>query len=177
MTISISPVISHPRVVVTGHDEAGTSLFSSDLEVPLFCPFGPAASSFAVFDVRSAVPVNNVDPAQEHANIIPRCPPSGVLFCLSNIPPNFTVPMHRTLSLDYAIVMSGQIVIKVDNGDEKTVKAGEFIIQAGANHQWINKTDETCRIAFVMVGAEKIKVADGTELEGTAPSLKKRYEM
>ncbi|KAK0702266.1 hypothetical protein B0H67DRAFT_650317 [Lasiosphaeris hirsuta] len=168
----MSSAISHPRVVVTGHDEAGISLIASDRKVPLFSPFGPAASSFAVFDVRSAVPVNNIDSAQEHAGIIPRCPPNGTTFCLSNIPPHFTVPMHRTLSLDYAIVMAGQIVIKVENGDERTVRAGEFIIQAGASHQWINNTDDTCRIAFVMVGAEKIRVADGTELEGTVPSLK-----
>ena len=82
-----------------------------------------------------------------------------------NIAPNFTVPMHRTLSLDYAVVISGEIVVKIDSGEEKTVKAGEFIVQGGVNHQWINKTDETCRIGFVTVGAEKIKLADGTVLD------------
>ena len=77
--------------------------------------------------------------------------------------------MHRTLSLDYAIVISGEIVIKLDSGEEKTVKAGEFIVQGGVNHQWINRTDETCRIGFVTVGAEKVKLADGTELDEIAP--------
>jgi quercetin dioxygenase-like cupin family protein len=155
------------------HDATGTSIFGPDREVPLFHPMGPTGSSFAVFDVRSVVPVNNLEPAQEHANMIPRCPPNGVIFCITNIPPNFSVPMHRTLSLDYAIVMNGEIIVKADNGEEKTVRAGEFIIQGGANHQWINKTDETCRIGFVMVGSEKIRLANGTELDGKTPSLRK----
>jgi quercetin dioxygenase-like cupin family protein len=75
--------------------------------------------------------------------------------------------MHRTLSVDYAVVLSGEIVLKLDNGDEKTVRAGEYIIQAGTNHQWINRTNETCRTMFVGVSAEKVKLADGTELEAT----------
>ena len=164
---------SNPRLLVTRCNAAGTSTFDSDSEVPLFRPMGPAASSFAVFDVRSAVPVNNLEPTLEHTNTIPRCPPNGVIFCVTNIAPNFSVPMHRTLSLDYAIVLSGEITLRLDGGEEKTAKAGEFIIQAGATHQWVNKTDETCRIGFVMVGSEKIKLEDGTELGEMAPALKK----
>jgi hypothetical protein len=160
---------SSPRVLVTTHDAAGTAIFASDSEVPLFHPMGPTGSSFAVFDVRSAVPVNNLEPAQHHPNMIPRCPPGGALFCISNIAPNFTVPMHRTLSLDYGIVMSGEIVVKLDSGEERTIKAGEFIVQGGVNHQWINKTDETCRIGFLTLSAEKIKLADGTQLDEIAP--------
>jgi hypothetical protein len=143
---------SNPRVIVTTHAADGKSIFGADKEVPLFRPFGPAGSSFAVFDRRGAVP---------------RCPPSGVIFCITNIAGNFTVPMHRTLSMDYAVVLTGEIVLRLDNGDEKTVRAGEYVIQGGVNHQWINRTDETCRTMFVTVGAEKVKLADGTELEET----------
>ena len=69
--------------------------------------------------------------------------------------------------MDYAVVLSGEIVLRLDNGDERTVRAGEFIIQGGVNHEWINRTDETCRTMFVAVSAEKVKLADGTELEQT----------
>lgn len=75
--------------------------------------------------------------------------------------------MHRTLSLDYIIVVSGEIVLKLDGGEEKTVKAGEYIVQRGVNHEWINRSDEPCRMMVVMVGAEKIKLDNGTELEET----------
>jgi hypothetical protein len=158
---------SNPRVVVTTHAADGTSMFGADREVPLFRPMGPAGSSFAVFDRRGAVPVNNQEATGEYAEMLPRCPPGGLIFCISNIAGNFTVPMHRTLSIDYAVVLTGEIVLRLDNGDEKTVRSGEYIIQGGANHQWINRTGETCRIMFVTASAEKVKLADGTELEET----------
>jgi quercetin dioxygenase-like cupin family protein len=75
--------------------------------------------------------------------------------------------MHRTISLDYIAVMSGEIVLRLDGGEEKIVKAGEYIVQKGVNHQWINRTQEQCRIMVVMVGAEKITLEDGTTLEET----------
>jgi len=77
--------------------------------------------------------------------------------------------MHRTVSCDYAVVLNGEIVLGLDGGEEKTVRAGEFIIQGGGNHQWINRRDETCRMMFVTVSAEKIKLADGTVLEEIQP--------
>jgi mannose-6-phosphate isomerase-like protein (cupin superfamily) len=157
-----------PRVVVTAHDPSGTAIFSTDTTVPLFRPMGPAGSSFAVFDVRDTVPVDNATSAQAYPNTIPRCPPAGVLFCISNIAPNFTVPMHRTLSIDYAVILSGEIVMRLESGEERTVRAGEFIVQGGVNHQWINRTDEPCRFMCVSVGAEKVKLADGTELDEVA---------
>lgn len=76
--------------------------------------------------------------------------------------------MHRTLSLDYAVVLSGEIVCVLDGGEEKTIAQGELIMQRGTNHQWINRSKtEVARILFVMVGAEKIVLEDGKELEET----------
>ncbi|KAI0132451.1 hypothetical protein BJ170DRAFT_613967 [Xylariales sp. AK1849] len=160
--------LPNPRVVVTGHKADGISVFSSDQVLEPFAPFGPAASSFSVFDSRSAVPISNQAPTGDSSKAIPRCPPNGVNFCITDLPPQFYgVPMHRTLSLDYCIVLSGEIVLALDGGEEKTVKAGEFIVQGGVNHKWVNRTDETCRIAFVMVGAEKVKLESGEVLEAT----------
>lgn len=75
--------------------------------------------------------------------------------------------MHRTLSCDYAAVMSGEIVLRLDGGEEKTVRAGEFMVQRGANHEWINRSEEICRILVVMVGSEKIVTEGGKVLEET----------
>lgn len=81
--------------------------------------------------------------------------------------------MHRTLSQDYAVVLSGEIVCKLDGGEEKTVKAGEFMVQRGANHEWHNRLDIPCRVLFVMVAAEKIVLENGTALEETVFGPKK----
>lgn len=70
--------------------------------------------------------------------------------------------MHRTLSLNYAVVLSGEIACELDSGEEKTIRAGEFLVQQGVNHKWTNRSEsEYCRILFVMVGAEKITLGDG----------------
>lgn len=75
--------------------------------------------------------------------------------------------MHRTLSMDYVIIMNGEIVLRLDGGEEKTVKAGEFIVTTGVNHEWINRGKEVCRFAYAMVGSEKIVLEDGRVLEET----------
>ncbi|KAI1081699.1 hypothetical protein F5B20DRAFT_534990 [Whalleya microplaca] len=160
-------LLTSSRVVVTGHNEDGKSVFQSDRVLEPFSPFGSNASSFSIFDSRSSVPVSNQEESQYLQRTLPRCPPEGVIFCGTNMPPRFSAPMHRTLSLDYAIVTSGEIVLELDSGEEKTVKAGEMIVQGGVNHMWHNRTDEICRIVFVMVGATKVKLASGQELEET----------
>jgi hypothetical protein len=119
---------------MTTHAADKSSIFSSDRDVPLFRPFGPAGSSFAVFDQRGAVLVNNQEAIGEFPETLLQSPTSGVNFCITNIAGNFTVPMHRTLSIDYAVILSGEIVLRLNNGDKRTVRAREFIIQCGVNH-------------------------------------------
>jgi len=69
--------------------------------------------------------------------------------------------MHRTLTLDYAAVMKGEIVLKLDSGEEKVIREGEFMVQRGTNHQWLNRGSEVCRMLVVMVAAEKVVTENG----------------
>lgn len=62
--------------------------------------------------------------------------------------------MHRTQSLDYAIVLSGEIDMLLDDS-EVHLKTGDVIIQQGTNHAWVNRGKETCRIAFVLIDAKE----------------------
>lgn len=157
-----------PRLVRTAHDASGKSIFVEDSHPEPFHPFGPQMTGFTIFDTRTSVPVKNTDAIPSFAQQLPRCPPGGAIFALTEINPGGQAPMHRTVSLDYAVVMSGEIVLALDGGEEKTVKAGEFIVQQGVNHSWTNKGEESCRMLFVMLGAEKIALEDGTVLEETA---------
>ncbi len=58
--------------------------------------------------------------------------------------------MHRTQSIDYGIVLEGEITLIVDEG-ETTVSAGDIVVQRGTNHGWANRSGRNCRIAFVLV--------------------------
>ena len=58
--------------------------------------------------------------------------------------------MHRTETVDYGIVLEGEVVLIMDEG-ETTVRAGDIVIQRGTNHGWANRSDRNCRIAFVLI--------------------------
>ena len=58
--------------------------------------------------------------------------------------------MHRTETIDYGIVLTGEITLILDIG-ERIVRAGDVVIQRGTNHGWSNHMDEPCRVAFVLI--------------------------
>ena len=62
--------------------------------------------------------------------------------------------MHRTDSLDYAVVLTGQIYMMMDE-DEYLLKAGDVVIQQGTNHAWSNRGSEACQVAFILIDAVK----------------------
>jgi len=60
--------------------------------------------------------------------------------------------MHRTRTVDYAVVMAGEIDMKLDE-EEIHLRAGDVLIQQGTNHAWINRSGKPCRIAFILIDA------------------------
>jgi len=62
--------------------------------------------------------------------------------------------MHETDTIDYAIVLSGEVYARLDEG-ERLLKAGDILIQRGTNHSWSNRSRAYCRIAFVLVEATR----------------------
>ena len=69
------------------------------------------------------------------------------------LPPRHPM-MHRTRTLDYAIVLSGEIDMLLDEG-EVHLKAGDVLVQQATNHAWVNRGREPCRIAFILLDAEE----------------------
>jgi len=61
--------------------------------------------------------------------------------------------MHRTQSVDYGIVIEGELTLIVDEG-EVTVRPGSVVVQRGTNHAWANRSGKTCRILFILVDGE-----------------------
>ena len=77
--------------------------------------------------------------------------------------------MHRTQSIDYGIVLSGEIVLLLDDS-EVHLKAGDVVIQRGTNHAWSNRTGEICRMAFILTDgrfepglADRLRAFDAAE--------------
>ena len=62
--------------------------------------------------------------------------------------------IHRTRSLDYVVVLEGEITLLLDDGDV-LLKAGDVVVQQGTNHAWINRGKATCRLAMVFIDAQE----------------------
>jgi mannose-6-phosphate isomerase-like protein (cupin superfamily) len=94
-------------------------------------------------------PAHNEAPAEENASVLVEmgiAPPSGERRAPRH--PH----MHATDSVDYAIVLEGEIDMLLDE-DEVHLKAGDILVQQGTNHAWVNRSDRPCKIAFVLIDA------------------------
>ncbi len=86
-------------------------------------------------------------------------PPNGTRFTVNDIPPGRTGPMHRTETIDYVIVLSGEIEMEMDDSTIK-LKAGDVLVQRGTNHAWINRGSEPARIAFILIDAKPLGIGN-----------------
>jgi quercetin dioxygenase-like cupin family protein len=174
------------RRVVTGHDTSGKAIVTIDgapkrIVTP---PGGITDTLLWVTDATPAAFVNEGDAGDRDVGIPP--PPAGSIFRVVEFAPEKDAPpdeggaalqarvgghapaggpkprhpgMHRTRSIDYAIVMEGEIDMLVDEG-EVHLKAGDVLVQQGTAHAWVNRGDKPCVVAFILIGAER---------EGPAP--------
>lgn len=83
-------------------------------------------------------------------------------------------PMHRTQSLDYGIVIEGEVEITLDGGEKKIMKRGDVCVQRGTFHAWSNKTEEWARLCFVLLEAKPV-VVDGKEMGESLGDLTKDH--
>jgi quercetin dioxygenase-like cupin family protein len=92
------------------------------------------------------------------ARILGTAPPArGTRFAVIDFAPHSTGSVHRTDSLDYVIVLSGEIEMQLDQS-VVTMQAGDVMVQRGTNHGWTNRTDRTARLAFVLMDAKPIGI-------------------
>ena len=67
--------------------------------------------------------------------------------------PGVAPRMHRTDSVDYGVVVSGEIDMELDNETTVTLRAGDMLVQRGTMHNWINRGTEPCVVAFCLIAA------------------------
>jgi hypothetical protein len=172
------------RRVVTGDDADGRSFIVDDgpATVVRTVPERPGYRAVNIWRTESApAPIGAPDSAAAHTGILP--PKEGTILRIIDFPPEPEDPealtrglhatfggmyadaqhdtrtgkhpgMHRTETVDYAIVLEGEIYAVMDEV-ETLMQAGEVLIQRGTNHAWSNRSAKTARIAFVLIDGRR----------------------
>jgi quercetin dioxygenase-like cupin family protein len=147
------------RRVVTTHDPAGKTVLLSDDRIPLrHFPGGKAKG--AVVWTTGAVPADNIRDVQGEKRAAGMSLKGGSVLRVTEFGPGFVSPMHRTLSIDYAIVLSGMLEVVLEGGEAVKLHPGDAAIQRGTIHAWRNPSpDQPSRIMIAMIEARPVTVA------------------
>ncbi len=175
------------RRVVTGHDQNGMAVVKMDgvLQTKLRSA-GVGSVALWITEETPADMSGEADRAARETGVPP--PPSGSILRIVDFPPvsgqievdnaAFTAEMgigkqdrgpgkyvnhpfmHRTRSIDYAIVLEGEIDMLLDDS-EVHLEAGDILVQQGTNHAWVNNSGKMCRIAFVLIDGVEPPVLKG----------------
>ena len=115
------------------------------VEIGIMPPPGGSVLRIVDFPPETAA-MRNLDPSTMHQSLGDGVPKRG-------LPPRHPA-MHATRTIDYAIVMAGEIHMLLDDS-EIHLKAGDVLVQQGTNHAWVNRGTEICRIAFVLIDSKE----------------------
>jgi quercetin dioxygenase-like cupin family protein len=143
-----------PRRVVTGHDDGGKSVFLSDGAPPAARTASDGAGFYEIWSTAATPAVlgaSEPDPAAGEVLVPP--PPSGTKIRINEFPPGVVSPVHRTQSVDYGIVVDGEMVLVLDDS-ERVLRRGDVVVQRGTSHRWENRGGLVARMVFVLVDAE-----------------------
>jgi quercetin dioxygenase-like cupin family protein len=172
------------RRVVTGHDPRGRSVIVSDGPSPHVLTI-PGRTDFALTNlwVTDRAPASNAGNADAAARPVVLEPPkNGAIFRVVEFPPDqapggfdrkaaFAAMgadhamdpsasrhpgMHKTDTVDFALVLSGEIWALMDEG-ETLLRAGDTLVQRGTNHAWSNRSTQPCLVAFILVSASPLR--------------------
>ncbi len=174
--------MSSVRRVVTGLSPSGKAIVTHDGPAPNVKYRQASGVYSTLLWMTDETPADNArqdDAADRECGTAP--PQSGTIFRIVDFPPPAEVPkavsneavlkemgitehltenaaarspfMHRTNSIDYAIVLAGEIDMLLDDS-EVHLGVGDILIQRGTNHAWVNRGTQWCRVAFVLVGAK-----------------------
>jgi len=150
---------SKGRRVVTGHDEAGKSIILSDGPPPQSHPMtgpGVGADFVEIWNAGAVPSLTATEAAEPNDRPFTIMPPSGHLLRLIELYPasmgGHRTVMHRTRTLDYVVVIEGEVVLLLDDS-EVILGPGDVVVQRGTNHAWENRSDSIARCAFFHIDA------------------------
>jgi quercetin dioxygenase-like cupin family protein len=145
------------RRLVTRHDVNGLAYFGQDKEIdPRMVPTGDAA--MALIWTTATVPADNLDETDGATREAGTTLKGGSVIRVVDFKPGARSPMHRSSSIDYGIVLEGELTLELDGGESQIIRQGDVVVQRGTNHRWIAHSGEWCRMAFILIEAPAVQI-------------------
>ena len=139
------------RRVVTGLDENGKATVSFDDNLSEVAKQRPGIQSALIWTTDS-YPLEVEGSEDNGRRTVERHPsPRGTIFRVVEFGPDNPSDNHVTQTIDYAVVISGEIDMELDEGREVHLKQGDVLVQRATIHNWRNRGTEPCLIAFVLI--------------------------
>ena len=148
------------RRVVTGHDQNGRAIVAIDETTTNVHSARPGASASVIWTTEK-FPVDNSGNEDTSGRKVGTTLAGGTIFRVVEFSPGVQGRNHRTDSIDYAVIISGEIDMEID-GDTVHLKAGDVLVQRGTIHNWINRGTAPCVIAFILIDAKPVTVGGKT---------------
>lgn len=148
------------RRVVTGHDADGKAVVLIDGPAP------KTAFGVQVWSTDRASADNNDDEDGGARKMAIVSGGGGHVIRVMTIEAGTHSYMHRTISLDYGLILEGRLDLELDDGVVVRLSAGDVVVQRGTIHAWINPYDAPCKVAFIILPAGPVLVG-GTALPPT----------
>jgi mannose-6-phosphate isomerase-like protein (cupin superfamily) len=149
------------RRVVTGHDQQGRAIVAVDETAKNVVETRPGAQA-AVIWTTEGFPVDNDDDLDASTRKVGTTLANGSVFRVVSFGPGVAPRNHRTDSIDYAVVISGEIDMELDEGKSVHLKAGDVMVQRGTIHNWVNRGTAPCVIAFTLIAAKPVTAGGKT---------------
>lgn len=154
-----------PNRFITDHNTEGLAVFNTTIPEQLPAQTITNGDKFYLGYTTSSYPVSFGDnrDVTTYSNFLSNPPgivvPGGSVLRIVDIRPGGESPMHRTVSLDYGVVLDGEIELVLDSGETRVLKKGDLSIQRGTNHMWRNKSaTEWGRMLYVLQEAEPLEI-------------------
>ena len=143
------------RRVITGHDKNGRAIVKID-EVAKHARSGrPGATSVNVWTTEG-FPANNDGDADAGLRKVGTTLAAGTVFRIIEFSPGVAARNHRTDSIDYIVIISGEIEMELDDSVIR-LKAGDVMVQRGTIHNWVNRGSAPCVLAVILVDAKSVQ--------------------
>ena len=142
------------RRVVTGHDENGRAIVSIDEISKNVAQTRPGAHATVIW-TSEGFPVDNDGSADTSGRKVGSTIDNGTVFRVVSFGPGVAPRNHRTDSIDYGTVISGEINMELE-GTSVHLKAGDVLVQRGTIHNWVNKGTTPCVIAFAQIASKPV---------------------